>query len=73
MYVNIPMDVDAYLGKVQWSQLTFKYQVKCLRWLTQEYVKLGSADKAYVQRQLEGTGCMEIIHYGLEQRKQAKL
>ena len=59
-------------GKVEWEQRQFKYHAKCLDWLVDEYSRLSSEYKAYVQRQLQGTGCMELIEFGLQQRTQSK-
>lgn len=40
-----------------WTQRTFPYQAKCLRWLREEYTELNGVDKGSVDRVLAGTGC----------------
>lgn len=44
-----------------WSQQTFPYQVKCLKWINQGYLSLSSEDRARVDRVLEGTGCEALV------------
>jgi glutathione S-transferase len=43
-----------------WSQQTFAYQGKCLKWINSEYQLLSAGDKARVDVLLAGTGC-EIL------------
>jgi hypothetical protein len=43
-----------------YSQGTFVYQRKCLKWIREEYAKLSTADRHDVDALLAGTGC-EIL------------
>ena len=43
-------------GERYW-QRPFRYQGKCLRWLRDEYAKLGTDDRGAVDAVLDGTGC----------------
>jgi hypothetical protein len=51
-------------GKVHWTQPSFKYQAKCLKWLQEEYGELDGADKKFVDGALGGTGCMAMFQQG---------
>ena len=51
-------------GKVAWEQPTFKYQSKCLDWICAQYNALDVASKTFVNKALNGTGCMELFQYG---------
>jgi glutathione S-transferase len=44
-----------------WSQRTFPYQAKCLKWINEEYRALGADVRAQVDAALEGTGCEEVV------------
>ena len=44
-----------------WTQQTFPYQAKCLRWINEEYRALGSEDRARVDELLAGTGCEALL------------
>ena len=44
-----------------WSQQSFPYQAKCLRWINEEYRALGDGDRERVDALLAGTGCEQII------------
>lgn len=41
----------------QWTQQTFPYQAKCLKWINEQYRALTGADRARVDAVLAGTGC----------------
>ena len=43
-----------------WTQTTFPYQAKCLKWIGEAYAALSSADRSKVDDILNGTGC-EIL------------
>ncbi|MBU3916000.1 glutathione S-transferase C-terminal domain-containing protein [bacterium] len=45
------------MGKI-YQQGTFKYQLKCLRWLREAYIKLQGAPKERVDAVLDKTGCL---------------
>jgi glutathione S-transferase len=44
-----------------WSQKTFPYQAKCLRWLNQQYDALDVDSRTRVDAALKGTGCERLI------------
>jgi hypothetical protein len=44
-----------------WTQQTFPYQAKCLKWINEQYQALGNADRARVDALLDGTGCEAVI------------
>mgnify|MGYP003313499697 FL=1 len=44
-----------------WVQQTFPYQVKCLKWINEEYSKLGDADKKRINTIFEDTGCEKLL------------
>ncbi len=45
----------------EYSQGTFRYQVKCLGWIRQEYRALGGDAKERVDKVLSETGCLEAL------------
>jgi glutathione S-transferase len=44
-----------------WTQQTFPYQAKCLKWINEQYQTLGDDDRARVDALLAGTGCEAVI------------
>lgn len=44
-----------------WTQQTFPYQVKCLRWINEEYQKLADTDRERVDAAFAGTGCEDLL------------
>lgn len=44
-----------------WTQQTFPYQAKCLRWTREQYQALGPADRARVDVLIEGTGVETML------------
>jgi len=44
-----------------WTQQSFPYQAKCLRWTNERYRALGEADRASVDALLEGTGVETML------------
>ena len=44
-----------------WSQQTFAYQGKCLKWINSEYQQLSTTDKLKVDGLLAGTGCEVLL------------
>lgn len=44
-----------------WTQPTFPYQAKCLKWIRDEFAALGAADQADAREILAGTGCETLI------------
>jgi glutathione S-transferase len=54
---NWETDIDG----ARWSQQTFPYQAKCLRWINEQYSALSKTDRARVDAALAGTGCEAVI------------
>lgn len=44
-----------------WEQNVFPYQVKCLRWLREQFTALDQGDKAWIKKILADTGCNSLI------------
>ena len=44
-----------------WTQRTFPYQAKCLKWTRERYQALGDSDRERVDALLEGTGCEVML------------
>ena len=45
-----------------WKQKTFPYQVKCLKWIKDEFNKLSTDNKKLTLRLLAGSGCESILN-----------
>jgi len=45
-----------------WTQRTFPYQAKCLRWTNELYQALSDTDRKRVDALLDGTGCEVMLH-----------
>jgi len=54
---------ECYLdeGRVKWTQPTFRYQSKCVRWLREDFEKLPNDSKRFVRRVLSGTGVLRLF------------
>tara|TARA_B100000925_G_scaffold199948_1_gene151526 strand:+ start:131 stop:343 length:213 start_codon:yes stop_codon:yes gene_type:complete len=52
---------EAEIDGTAWSQKTFPYQVRCLRWLNEQYDALGADSRDRVDAALKGTGCEMLI------------
>jgi len=52
---------EAEIDGCTWTQKTFPYQAKCLRWMKEEYTALSDADLAKVAKVLVGTGCEALL------------
>ena len=48
-------------GEVKWTQPTFRYQSKCVRWLREDFEKLPHDSKRFVRRVLAGTGVLKLF------------
>jgi hypothetical protein len=48
---------EATIDGAQWTQQTFPYQAKCLKWINEQYRALSTADRSRVDAVLAGTGC----------------
>lgn len=44
-----------------WTQQSFPYQAKCLRWIREQYQALSKADRARVDAVITGTGCETLL------------
>ena len=49
------------LDGARWTQQTFPYQAKCLRWINEQYSALADNDRRRVDAILAGTGCEAVI------------
>ena len=52
---------EAQIDGATWTQQTFPYQAKCLRWINEQYQALSSPNREKVDKLLAGTGCEAII------------
>ena len=59
--INQEKTWKAMIDDSNWSQQTFPYQVKCLRWINDEYQKLNDEEKTKVSNFLEKTHCTNLI------------
>ena len=53
--------VECTIDGAKWEQQPFPYQAKCLRWLRESRDRLSSADRAWVDGVLAGTGCEALF------------
>ena len=51
----------AEIDGVDWTQRTFPYQAKCLKWVNEKYQALSADDQQRVDRFVAGTGCERLI------------
>ena len=54
-------DWETEIDGAPWTQRTFPYQAKCLRWINEEYRALSDDDRTRVDAVLAGTGCEAVI------------
>ena len=52
---------DAEIDGAPWTQQTFPYQAKCLRWINEQYQALTDGDRARVDALLACTGCEAML------------
>lgn len=52
---------EAEIDGALWTQQTFLYQAKCLRWINGQYAALDDASRQKVDAVLEGTGCEALL------------
>ena len=45
----------------EWEQRTFPYQVKCLKWIREEFRSLNASEQQKALCLLKGTGCEKLI------------
>ena len=48
---------ESTIDGAKWTQQTFPYQAKCLKWINEQYRALTGSDRARVDAVLAGTGC----------------
>ncbi|NND67205.1 MAG: glutathione S-transferase [Halioglobus sp.] len=53
---------EAEIDGAPWTQKTFPYQAKCLRWINEQYQALSGNDRARVDVILAGTGCETLLN-----------
>lgn len=54
-------DFDAVIDGRPWTQPTFPYQAKCLKWIRDAFSALSPADQSDVRALFAGTGCDTLI------------
>jgi len=52
---------EARIDGARWTQQSFPYQAKCLKWINEQYHALGTPDRARVDAVLAGTGCEALF------------
>jgi hypothetical protein len=52
---------EAEIDGALWTQQSFPYQAKCLKWINEQYQALGTEDRARVDGILAGTGCEALL------------
>jgi glutathione S-transferase len=52
---------ETQIDGAPWTQQSFPYQAKCLRWIREQYQALSTADRARVDVVLAGTGCDTLL------------
>jgi len=52
---------DAEIDGAPWTQQTFPYQAKCLRWTNERYRTLSEAERLSVDALLKGTGVETML------------
>ena len=52
---------EAEIDGALWTQPTFPYQAKCLKWINEQYQALGTEDRDRVDNILAGTGCESLF------------
>lgn len=52
---------ECQIDGATWTQPTFPYQAKCLRWTNERYQALSEADRARVDGLIRGTGVEAML------------
>lgn len=52
---------DAVIDSRPWTQPSFPYQAKCLKWIRDEFVALTPQDQAEIRTLFTGTGCDALL------------
>ena len=55
---------ECEIDGVKWTQQTFPYQAKCLRWTRERYQCLSNADRHQVDNLLDDTGVLAMLDEG---------
>lgn len=55
---------ESEIDGAPWTQQTFPYQAKCLKWINEQYQALDDKNRARVDGLLAGTGCEAVIVAG---------
>jgi len=55
---------ESEIDGARWTQQTFPYQAKCLRWTNERYRALSDADRTSVDLLLQGTGVEAMLSLG---------
>jgi glutathione S-transferase len=53
---------EAEIDGCTWTQQTFSYQAKCLKWINDEFRQLDGGAQQKVKNIFEGTNCMQILN-----------
>lgn len=53
---------EAEIDDSTWTQQTFSYQAKCLKWINDEFHQLDDGAQQKVKHIFEGTNCMDILN-----------
>jgi glutathione S-transferase len=53
--------VECLIQGQAWTQKTFPYQAKCLRWLREHYAGLGESDRSWLRGVLEEAGAAALV------------
>ena len=52
---------ESEIDGAPWTQQTFSYQAKCLKWINEQYNALSDTNRERVNAVLDGTGCETIL------------
>lgn len=53
--------VECRIQDARWTQQTFPYQAKCLRWLREHFAGLSDADQSWLRGKLDAAGCTALL------------
>ena len=52
---------ESEIDGCKWTQQTFPYQAKCLKWINEEFQSLSETDQARVKKLISNTGCELLL------------
>ena len=52
---------ESEIDGCKWTQQTFSYQYKCLKWINEEFQSLSETDQARVKKLISETGCKLLL------------